>query len=344
MHQIATDHAICSWERTVIKIATPSILILFSLVGSLLIVAVFYRNKRLRTPVHYFIMNMALSDLLIPTVYLPTLISRSYHDGRWLDDGVLGTILCKFVTIVMYVSVAVSMFSMVAIAVDRFYAIIFVMKPALFSQKTCYRLIIVTWIVSVAIHGYYFDAVKLERERTGVYCNEAFEKISFSCLFAFIALVLTVLYSIIIISLYQRKKDLHLANETLQLREKENRKVTTMLVIIVLAFYLVWVPFCVYYFQKHDVVDNCSLGWPWIAHTLPMFYTIINSLVLGIFNKTFRQGCRELLCRPRLCSNACSPLSVTPKEQNNNAENIELQELTSQRELPLRSEIQERPV
>ena len=318
MHQNGTNLTICLWDSKAIVIATYSSLMMLSLVGNSLLIAVFYRNKSLRTPVHYFIMNMLVSDLIIPTISLPTSISVIYHDWQWMVGGGLGTVLCKFVSAAGFVSFSVSMFSMVAIAIDRFYAIVFVMKPALFSKKTCHRLIIASWIVSVAIQGYNVDAARLELEGSNIYCDKGFDKISILCLFAITALVLTLLYSIMIVFLYHQKMDPHLANESVELRAKENRKITLMLVIIVIAFYLVWIPFLVFNLKEEDVVDECYWAWESIAGTLPMFYTVINSLVFVIFIETFREGCRQLLCRPWVCTkcNVCSLASVTPQEHN----------------------------
>ena len=299
------------------SIAMYSSLMVLSLVGNSLLIAIFYRSKRMRTPVHYFIMNMAASDLLIPTFSLPTLIGAAYHDWQWLDAKVLGTILYKLVMVVIGVSFTVSMFSMVAIAVDRFNAVVLPMKPALFSQKTCHRLIIVIWIVSVAVQGYYVE----------IHCEKEPKNISYLCLFGIIAFVLTLLYSIITFFLSRQKTDLHLASETVKLRATENRKITSMLVIIVIAFYLVWVPHHYYRFQNMDAIDNCSWVWKWIAESLHLFYTVVNFFVFVIFNETFREGCRELLRRKWLCTrcNACPLVSVTPQEHNINDPNLSQQ-------------------
>ena len=132
-----------------VEIAMYVVLVFLSLVGNLLIVAVFYRNKALRTPVHCFIVNMAISDLIIPVIFLPCRIADAYCDGVWLVEGVLGTIFCKFVQIAFSVSGSMSILSIVAIAFDRFYAIIFAIKPPLISQKICRRLVALTWIFSV---------------------------------------------------------------------------------------------------------------------------------------------------------------------------------------------------
>ena len=60
------------------------------------LLAVFYRNKALRTPVHYFIVNMVISDLIFPVIALPSLISYRYNDGLWLVDGIIGINMYKF--------------------------------------------------------------------------------------------------------------------------------------------------------------------------------------------------------------------------------------------------------
>ena len=101
----------------------------------MLVVAVFYRNKTLRIAVHYFIVNMAISDLAFPVITLPWAINDVYHDGLWLVDGVLGTVLCKLVWLACGSSTCVSVLSMMGTAADRFHAVLFPMKSALFTRK-----------------------------------------------------------------------------------------------------------------------------------------------------------------------------------------------------------------
>ena len=63
-------------------------------------------------------------------------------------------------------------------------------------------------------------------------------------IFTFIsAIVITVLYSSISVYLYRQKNNVRLASEIIQQRAKENRKITFMLVAVVVVFYIVWFPF-----------------------------------------------------------------------------------------------------
>ena len=77
------------WEA-VFKVAIYSNIIVLSLVGNILIVVVVVCNKRLRTTTNYYIVNLAISDLLV------TLSCSWVHLVGDLTTGwVLGTFFCK---------------------------------------------------------------------------------------------------------------------------------------------------------------------------------------------------------------------------------------------------------
>ena len=285
----------------------------------MLLVAIFYRNKTLRTAVHYFIVNMSISDLIIPVVFLPWRISQTYHDGLWLVDGVLGSVLCKLVFFAWPVPTGVSIFSMIAIAVDRFRAVLFPMKSVLLSRNKRRLIIVATWIASVALWGYFLYATKVVPRDAGLFCilqwgpashtlkvNLISSVLMFSLTFVS-AFMLTVLYSSIIISLHKQKNNLILANEMIRKRQSINRKIAYMLVTIVVVFYIVWIPFHVerfYRFFKPHIRLPCFFRW--LAHTLPLLYPVINPVVYYTFNEQYRQGFRELLCCPWPCVRSVS--------------------------------------
>ena len=327
-----------------------SILLFVLLLANMQVVAVFYRNKALRTPLHYFIVNIAISDLIIPVITLPWRISDTYYDGLWLLDGVLGTALCKLVWISWGLSTVVSILSMVAIAADRFHAVLFPMKSALFSENKCRVVIAAIWVAAVASWAHYLYAAKLVTNGSGRYCGIQWEPalhmwnvvlrfpIILFCLTCLSAIVLTVLYSSIIIFLYRQKNNIHLANEATKTRAKENRKVTLTLIIIVLAFYIVYIPLNVVnfiYFVKPNFRLPCFFSW-FEGSILPFLYPVINPVVYYVFKANYRQRFRELLVCPSFCKYNCNlqpPVlhqgenKVNNAEQmNNDMENNELRE------------------
>ena len=268
-------------------ITTYSIIMALSLIGNLLIIAVFYRNKTLRTVVHYFIVNMAISDLIMPLIYLPSAISKTYHDDLWLVDGVLGSVLCKLVCIAWGLSTYVSILSMMGAAADRFHAVLFPMKPALFSRNKRRLIIAVIWIISVAFQAHFFYTAELVSNATGNHCDLQWNPTSykmkvlqknlilFFLLTSVSVIVLTVLYSSIIFFLYRQINKLHLGTEVIKRRAKTNRQITRMLVIIVVTFYIVWTPFHVVYYIS---IFAIKIPYPYFLFCidLPLLYPVVN--------------------------------------------------------------------
>ena len=138
---------------------------------NLLVVAVFCRNKTLRTPVHYFITNIAVSDLIIPVVVLPLVIAQEHNDSLWMLDGAIGSLLCKLEKVAWGVATTESIFSMVSIAFDRFHAILFAMKPPLISRKTCLQVIVVIWITSTVFRAHIIYGYTVVPKDAGIYCD-----------------------------------------------------------------------------------------------------------------------------------------------------------------------------
>ena len=160
-----------SWQ--VILTLIFSLSLIGALIGNALLIIVFWkRYAQLRSPVNCFIINMAVSDLFIPFFVFPRRIQEIYLGwGPWLLDGILGDILCRTVHFADEVSVAVSVQSMVFIAVERWRSVVFPMKSALISQRSTPRFIAFTWIFAVVFFFYYFFASKLRHKNGKPFCD-----------------------------------------------------------------------------------------------------------------------------------------------------------------------------
>ena len=77
----------------------------------------------MRKPINFFIVNMAMSDLLFPIVCFPYIVAE-INFSYWLLGGPLGQALCKLHDFLVYVSATVSTQSLVLTAVDRFGAVV----------------------------------------------------------------------------------------------------------------------------------------------------------------------------------------------------------------------------
>ena len=74
--------------------------------------------------INLFIGNMAVADLLLTTTIMPFSVAFLYRRSLWIG-GTLGSITCKALFYVMPVFISASVFTMMLISFDRFYAVFF---------------------------------------------------------------------------------------------------------------------------------------------------------------------------------------------------------------------------
>ena len=259
----------------------------------------------MRKPINFLIVNMAMSDLLFSIFIIPVDIQKLYIDF-WLIDGPLGQALCKLAYFLSDVSVAVSIQSLVLIAVDRFEAVVFPLRSPIINSKLCPFFILATWIVAMAAGSPELVAVKLFEYLGALRCkrrwNEAFgESSSFenyyfsgAVVFIFIPLVLiAILYIAIYIKLkLQEIPDLLSANAGQHHLQRE-RKVLKMAIAIVLGFTLCLLPFGIVSSLVPSASDIWTCGFR-SDYSFGQFMIrvncALNPCICFIFSRNYREG------------------------------------------------------
>ena len=169
----------CEWNPSAEKIGKTFVyclIFLVSLPGNTVIGIIVYKTKTMRKPINFLIVNMAMSDLLFPIFRIPHLIRLLYMDS-WLIGGPLGQALCKLVYFLPDVSNAVSILSLVLIAVGRYGVVVFPLRPPLINSKLCPFLILATWIVAMALHAPYLFVFKLAEYHGGLVCSPHWKEV-----------------------------------------------------------------------------------------------------------------------------------------------------------------------
>ena len=177
------------------------LLFVVSLTGNTIIGIIVYKMKNMRKPINFFIVNMAMSDLLFPIFLFPYLL-RGFYVHSW-PGGPFGQASCKLLHFFADVSATVSVQNLVLIAVDRFGTVVFPLRYPVISSKLCPFYILATWIIAMAVHCPDLILAKLVEYPGGLACvwqwNEVFgESSSFEnyvvaviIVFRYIPLVLT---------------------------------------------------------------------------------------------------------------------------------------------------------
>ena len=133
-----------------IKITAFVFLMLLSVLGNALLIAVVYKNanQRMRTPSNYFIFNMACADVLLTVYAVPDSIVDTAYSHQWLITGVAGELLCRLSQFIGQMSVLVSTASLLVTALDRFFLVFYPLKRII-TIRIARFLIGVIWIFAV---------------------------------------------------------------------------------------------------------------------------------------------------------------------------------------------------
>ncbi|XP_078376792.1 QRFP-like peptide receptor [Oculina patagonica] len=281
-----------------------------SLAGNIFIGMIVYKTKTMRKPINFLIVNMAMSDLLLSIFLFPDNLKLLYVDS-WLISGPLGQALCKLVNFLPDVSSAVSIQSLVLIAVDRFGAVVFPLRSSLISSKLCPFFILTTWIIAMAIFSLWLFAFKVVEYPGGLMCarqwnevfgeSSSFENYLLAILVVFIYTPL-VLIAIIYIIIYSKLKSQRIPGEQSvnagEQRKKRERNVLKMAIAIVFCFAVCFLPHSIYWTLYLLVADIWSCGFSYfafVARVVGYAYCAINPCICFIFNGNYRQALKKLL-------------------------------------------------
>ena len=307
-----TQSSSCYWNPTATKIGiTFALCLIFivSLAGNTVIGIIVYKTKTMRKPINFLIVNMAMSDLLFAIFWIPRKIQLLYIYS-WLIGGPLGQALCKLVYFFSNVSFAVSMQSLVLIAVDRFGAVVFPLRSPFISSKLCLFFILATWIIAMAVYSPYLVAVKLVEYPGGLVCAQSWKEVfgessfvvryivSILVIFYLIPLVLTaILYIIIYIKLKSQKIPGEQSANAAQQRQQRERNVLKMVIAIVLGFAVCWLPHNILAAFLSDS-DRWSCGLIYFLSFISVMFwatCAINPCICFIFSRNYREGLKTLL-------------------------------------------------
>ncbi|KAM3594334.1 uncharacterized protein V6R79_005971 [Siganus canaliculatus] len=273
---------------TVITIAC-TVLFLIGVAGNVMTILVVSKYRDMRTTTNLYLCSMAVSDLLI-FFCMPLDLYRMWRYRPWR----LGDALCKLFQFVSESCTYSTILSITALSVERYLAICFPLRAkALVTKRRVRALICLLWTVSLLSAGPVMVMVGVERDNMGPSVEHMWTNLTsgmnetgfstesgdtreckithyavesglmgamvwLSSVFFFMPVFcLTVLYSLIGRRLWQRHRETSI-NSRVAHREKSNRQTIKMLVVVVMAFVLCWLPFHVGRYLQFRSLDAPS--------------------------------------------------------------------------------------
>lgn len=310
-----------------VKAMAYCIVIVLSLIGNGLVVRIFYKNRSVKSTTNCFILNMAASDIMLPVFVIPRHVMAVFEEGpyglhAWHISGFIGELLCKLIPFIGDVSNSVSIFSLVLISCDRYFAIVWPLSYKLhITPKKCNILIAATWTISFLIHAPYFYSFKLYygmedktlcvsfwssadklTDYNHIQKNHQSQKTYFLFLLVVVYLLplttITFLYSSIIRELRVSIRN-HSSQQRRQRRREDNR-VIAMLVIIVTIFAVFFAPIHILFFLENFVMKPFEPTCEMAAVKFSFFFLTlstccVNPYIYFIFIRKYRHGAKTLL-------------------------------------------------
>ncbi|XP_062307199.1 neuropeptide FF receptor 2a [Osmerus eperlanus] len=297
-----------------IFIVSYLLIFLVCMVGNGVVCFLVLRSKNMRTVTNLFILNLAVSDLLVGIFCMPTTLLDNIITG-WP----FGSLVCKMSGMVQGISVSASVFTLVAIAVDRFRCIVYPFKQKL-ALSTATVIIVIIWVLAVSImcpSGVMLQVTKEQtvrillgdgnQTRPFYWCRENWpsqemRKIYTTVLFANIYLaplsLIVIMYARIGITLFKTAVPTvgKPGHDNRNMVSKKKLRVIKMLLIVALLFIVSWLPLWTLMMlsdyarlteHQHRVINIYIYPF---AHWLAFFNSSVNPIIYGFFNENFRRG------------------------------------------------------
>ncbi|CAI5448189.1 unnamed protein product [Caenorhabditis angaria] len=310
-------------ELTILISVAYGFIFFTGVLGNTFVVLAVCAHKNLNITTDYLILALALADLFILWVCLPTTLANNIFN-RWL----FGSLLCRLSTWANATSSCTSVYTLVAVTADRYLAICHTMKyNTSWDREYTKYVIFVIWIIS-AIAGipnfFLYDAVifvmvfkdgawDIERvyseqsQAINICMQESdYQTVFFVTInlcFAFVipfGLILF-LYTKIFITVSTHRS---LAIDARAREDRVKLRVATMMLTVIISFAICWLPlltiFTFFNFadQRTPLYGFLSTSLRPIFQWLSILSSSLNPIIYIAYSHKYRRAFKKILLMP----------------------------------------------
>nr|XP_033794347.1 prokineticin receptor 1 isoform X1 [Geotrypetes seraphini]XP_033794348.1 prokineticin receptor 1 isoform X1 [Geotrypetes seraphini]XP_033794349.1 prokineticin receptor 1 isoform X1 [Geotrypetes seraphini] len=301
--------------KIVIGVALICIMLICG-IGNFIFIAALARYKKLRNLTNLLIANLAISDFIVAIVCCP--FEMDYYVVKQLSWE-HGHMLCASVNYLRTVSLYVSTNALLAIAVDRYLAIVHPLRPRM-NYQTATFLIALVWIVSIliAIPSAYFATeivLLMAKAQAKTFCGQIWpvdQQIYYKSYFLFIfgiefvgpVFTMTLCYARISRELWFKTVP-GFQTEQIRKRLRCRRKTVMVLMCILTVYVLCWAPFYGFtivrdFFPNVIIKEKHYLTAFYVVECIAMSNSMINTMCfVTVKNNTMKYFKKIMLLRWR---------------------------------------------
>ncbi|XP_035671615.1 QRFP-like peptide receptor [Branchiostoma floridae] len=279
-----------------------------SLVGNSCVVVVLTFVSQKWTELNIFLVNLAIADLTMALFCIPFTFTEVM-----LQDWMFGETMCPVVRFTQVLSVSVSIYILLAIGIDRYYAVVHPLKIRV-TRSRAKMVVVVIWIVSTALasvqlavsrtYPYFWDGLVYERCDEIKWPNTKWQLVYTLSLLGVTYVIPLILlcgaYIGIGLKMWGRRAPGNSNRRWDQQHERTKKKTIKMLCIVVLMFAICWLPIHLFTlildFKAELIIGNkyMALVLYFSAHWLAMSNSFMNPIVYSFMNDKFRSDLMRL--------------------------------------------------
>lgn len=277
------------------------IVFIVGLLGNTLVIYVVVRYTKMKTVTNLYILNLALADELY-ILGIPFLCTHNV-----LSYWPYGEFLCKMYMTADTMSQFSSTFCLTVMSIDRYLAVVHPMKSAKWRKPQVAKILnAMMWLVSflIALPVTFFSKIQEGFNSCNITWPDPYNLwsnvfILYTAILGFFGPLMVICMCYLFLVIRVRSAG---ARAGLTKLRKSERKVTRMVVIIVLVFVLCWLPF----FTTNIV--NLAYTIPENNATATIYFILViltyvnscaNPILYGFLSNNFKQSFQKALCVAR---------------------------------------------
>lgn len=297
-------------ERFIVP-AIFSVVVLLGCLGNTLVIIVVFKNKdHFRNTTNLFILNLAIADMLFLIFCVP------FHAIIYtLNDWPFGEFMCKFVHLVQFSSMMASIFTLVAMSLDRYLAVGHPIRTKHLRTPWIALLVsVLTWTFAIGIAipwpiVYTVRVYNNHGPQEMAYCADDWGEMAphkstyhlILFIFAY-ALPLIAIFVLSVLMIQQLWAVHGPASEGPRHRQslQAKRKVTRLIIVVVLVFCVCWLPSHISWlwtsYWPHTVPHTYAFYiWRIASHVLSYANSSMNPVIYAFLSSQFRKGFHKAL-------------------------------------------------
>nr|XP_006011391.1 PREDICTED: somatostatin receptor type 5-like [Latimeria chalumnae] len=266
--------------------------------GNTLVIYVVLRYAKMKTVTNIYIVNLAVADelFMLGLPFLATQNAISYWP--------FGSFLCRLVMTVDGINQFTSIFCLTVMSIDRYLAVVHPIKSTKWRRPRVAKVINATvWTLSflVVLPMIIFADVQEDIQTCNINWPEPMAVwstafIIYTSVLGFFAPLLVICLCYLLIVIKVKSSGLRVGSTK---RRKSERKVTRMVVIIVVVFVFCWLPFYILNIVNLIVIlpeEPALVGVYFSVVVLSYANSCANPILYVFLSDNFKQSFRKVLC------------------------------------------------